>query len=295
MNFGIIANFERPDAADTVAMIIRWCQKNNHSVFLSKEIVSFVNLEVLSCKRDEMWQHIDVLVSMGGDGTMLASVRALGVHSIPILGINLGSLGFLTQITPDHLEESLQKVADGAYKIEERLVLKTEVQNEGILEYPYALNDVVIDKGNISRVINLSLYANNEYISSYTADGLIISTATGSTAYSLSVGGPILNPVMQAIIVCPISPFSLTTRPLIFPPDCNLEVRLRSEHGNATVTIDGQVATSVNPKGSVLVRRAEHTVKFITFAENSFYEILRNKLHWGKQPVVDHKKAEFRE
>ncbi len=211
------------------------------------------------------------------------------------MGINLGSLGFLTQLTADEMESALTRVAENDYNIEERLVLKTEVLNDSPLEYPFALNDVVVDKGNVSRVINLSLYANDEYICSYTADGIVISTPTGSTAYSLAVGGPILDPTMQAFIVSPISPFSLATRPIIFPPDSVLEIKVRSEHGNAMLTIDGQVATQFRPIGSIKVSRADHIAKLIRFEENSFYDILRKKLHWGKLPVVDYRKVEFKE
>ncbi len=294
MNFGIIANFLRPDAADTVIATVKWCQTHGHHVYLSDDIIPFINLDVHSCPRNEMWKNSDIIISMGGDGTMLASVRALGVHPKPILGINLGSLGFLTQLTPDRLEYALDRVARGDYQVEERLLLRTEVINGVKLDFPYSLNDVVIDKGNISRVINLSLYANNEYICSYTADGLIVSTPTGSTAYSLAVGGPIVNPTMQAMVASPISPFSLTSRPLVFPSDVELEIRLRSEHGSAMLTIDGQVAAQLNPTGLVKITRAEHTAKLIRFEENSFYDILRSKLHWGKLPVVDYTKTDFK-
>ena len=295
MRFGIIANFQRPDAVDTVLMAARWCQRHNHEVYLSDENTPQIKLDVHSCPRNEIWKFVDVIVSMGGDGTILASVRALAGHSRPILGINLGSLGFLTQLMADRLESALDRVAGNDYHIEERLVLRTEVINDAPLEYPYALNDVVVDKGNVSRVINLSLYADDEYICSYTADGLVVSTPTGSTAYSLAVGGPILRPTMQAFIVSPISPFSLTTRPLIFPAESVLEIRIRSEHGNAMLTIDGQVATKFRPTGSIKVSRADHIAKLIRFEENSFYDILRKKLHWGKLPVVDYKKVDFKE
>ncbi|SYZ73790.1 putative inorganic polyphosphate/ATP-NAD kinase [Candidatus Zixiibacteriota bacterium] len=295
MNFGIIANFRRPDAKDTVLRAIKWCQKHGHRAILSEDIKPNVELEVESCPMKGLWKDSDIIISMGGDGTMLASVRALCEHARPILGINLGSLGFLTQLTPERMENALERVVGGDFLIEERLVLKTEMINEETLEYPYALNDVVIDNGEVSRVIHLSLYANDEYICSYTADGLIISTPTGSTAYSLAVGGPILTPHMQAMIVSPISPFSLTSRPLIFPPDYKLEVRLRSEHGSAMVTIDGQVATHFASSGRIRISRADHIVKFIRFEENSFYDILRNKLHWGKLPVVDYNKSDFKE
>jgi NAD+ kinase len=295
MRFGIFANFQRPDAADTVAKVIDWCKKNSHEITLCEEISILMEHDVKSCPCDELWESSDVIISMGGDGTILASVRALGEHSLPILGVNLGSLGFLTQLTPDKLEDALERVVKGDYKIDERMMLKTEVLDETSLESPYALNDVVVDKGNVSRVIYISLYANNEYICSYTADGLIISTPTGSTAYSLAVGGPILTQTMQAIIVSPISPFSLTSRPLIFPPDSILEIKIRSEHGNAMLTIDGQIATKFCPTGSIRVSRANHFAKLIRLEENSFYDILRRKLHWGKLPAVDYKKVDFKD
>lgn len=293
MRFGVIANIERPDAAETIDFIVEWCRKNNHKVFVCEKTASIMESKAPILPRDQLGEHVDVIISLGGDGTILASARAVGERDVPILGINLGSLGFLTQLSSDQLEDALQRVADNNHQIGTRLVLKTEVVNGPQLEYPYALNDVVIDKGNVSRVINISLYADDEYICSYTADGIIIATPTGSTAYSLAVGGPILNPNMQAFIASPISPFSLTSRPLIFPPDVALEIRIRSEHGNAMLTIDGQVATHFSPTGSIRVTRAKHTVKFIKFPEISFYDILRRKLHWGKLPVVDYKKADF--
>ncbi|UCD95009.1 MAG: NAD(+)/NADH kinase [Candidatus Zixiibacteriota bacterium] len=293
MRFGVIANVDRPDAAKTVDAIVRWCRENKHEVAVCDRISSKDAVRAPSLPRDKLGQQTDVLISLGGDGTMLASARALGEHQIPILGINLGSLGFLTQLTPDQLEDALNHVAGGEYQIEERLMLRTDIIDGPQLDYPYALNDIVIDKGNVSRVINLSLYANDEYICSYTADGIIIATPTGSTAYSLAVGGPILNPTMGAIIASPISAFSLTSRPLIFPPEYTLEVRVRSEHGDALLTIDGQVATHFSPTGSIRITRASHSVKFIKFEDIKFYDILRRKLHWGKLPVVDYKKVDF--
>nr|MBN2277078.1 NAD(+)/NADH kinase [candidate division Zixibacteria bacterium] len=294
MRFGVIANFGRPGASDTVDLIGAWCQKNGHQAFVCNDSpTAEIDQKEDVVSSGDLCTRADFLISCGGDGTMLSTARALGKNTIPILGINLGSLGFLTQRTPEQLESSLERMVRGDFRIEERLVLKTEIVDGPPLDFPYSLNDVVIDKGNVSRVINLSLYANGEYICSYTADGLIVATPTGSTAYSLAVGGPILNPNMQAFIASPISPFSLTSRPLIFPPEFVLEVRVRSEHGNALLTIDGQVATHFSPNGSIRITRAGHSVKFITFADESFYDVLRRKLHWGKLPVVDYKKTDF--
>jgi NAD+ kinase len=293
MRFGIFANFGRPDAVEAVNYIIDWCQKNNHEAFYCRQIADKVPEEARPLAADDLPDKADVVVSLGGDGTILATARTLKDTGLPILGINLGSLGFLTQLTPEQLECALARLVKNDYQIEERMVLRTEVMVGEKLGLPFALNDVVIDKGNISRVINLSLYADGEYISSYTADGMIVSTPTGSTAYSLAVGGPILAPCMNALIVTPISPFSLTSRPLVFPKETVLEIRVRSPHGNALLTIDGQVATSFSPKGTIQVSRADHTIKFVNFPETSFFEILRNKLHWGKLPVVDYEKSDF--
>ncbi len=295
MRFGVIANFDRPDAEMAVDAIVQWCRKNRHNVFIYKGISSGAQPYIPAVPQEQLGDNTDIIISLGGDGTMLASARALRDKDIPILGINLGSLGFLTQLTPDHLENALTNLIDGKYQIEKRLMLKTEIIDGPKLESPYALNDIVIDKGDVSRVINLSLYANGEYICSYTADGLIIATPTGSTAYSLAAGGPILNPNMEAFIASPISPFSLTSRPMIFPPDITLEVKVRSEHGDALLTIDGQVTAKVAPKGAVRITRADHTLKIVTFADNSFYSILRHKLHWGKLPVVDFTKSDLLE
>jgi NAD+ kinase len=293
MRFGVVANFDRPDAEKAVDAIVQWCRKNRHEVFIYKGITSGDQPYSPALPQEQLGDNTDIIISLGGDGTMLASARALEGKGIPILGINLGSLGFLTQLTPDQLERSLTRLIEGDYKIERRLILKTEIIDGPTLESPYALNDIVIDKGDVSRVINLSLYADGEYICSYTGDGLIIATPTGSTAYSLAVGGPILNPDMEAFIASPISPFSLTSRPIVFPPDRTLEVKVRSEHGHASLTIDGQVTAEVAPQGAIRISRAKHSLKMVTFADNSFYSILRKKLHWGKLPVVDFTKSDL--
>lgn len=293
MKFGVVANFGRPSASEAVNMIHDWCKGNGHDVFLCTRVYDEIPDKVGEIARSDDCSKTDILISLGGDGTILATARALAGAEVPILGINLGSLGFLTQLTPDQLPNALEKLVEGDYTMHNRVVLKAEVIDGGKVSYPYALNDVVIDRGSVSRVINLSLYADGEYISSYTADGMIIATPTGSTAYSLAVGGPILKPTMTSFIVTPISPFSLTSRPLVFPKDSTLEIRIRSEHGTANLTIDGQVATEFSPNGTVKITMANHFVKFIVFEPNSFFSILRQKLHWGKQPVVDYNKSEF--
>jgi NAD+ kinase len=181
------------------------------------------------------------------------------------------------------MSEALDRIARGDYKIEDRMVLKTEVINDNQPQSPYALNDVVIDKGNISRVINLSLYADGEYISSYTGDGLIISTPTGSTAYSLSAGGPIVFPSLDSILLTPICPHTLTNRPILLPVGSTIEVRLRSQHRDVFLTFDGQVGLAFQENDLAVIQRAENTVPMIQSPFKSYFEVLRTKLKWGER------------
>ncbi|MEW5994787.1 MAG: NAD(+)/NADH kinase, partial [Candidatus Zixiibacteriota bacterium] len=234
--------------------------------------------------RYDIASEIDLLVSMGGDGTFLASARAVGEQGVPLLGINLGSLGFLTQVGQKDLEKALAAIAEGKYEIEERMLLKVHVEGKQQLDNPYALNDVVVDNGPISRLIDINLRVNKEDIVTYKADGLIIATPTGSTAYSLAVGGPIMHPKMEAIIAAPISSFSLNTRPMVFSSGDVLELQINSPHGVAGLTLDGQVMAPLIDTDKVVITKADFCLKLVTFPQYSFYKLLRNKLHWGMTP-----------
>jgi NAD+ kinase len=221
---------------------------------------------------------------MGGDGTILAATRAVGSTGIPILGINLGSLGFLTQQSRGQLVAALDAIVAGRYKTEERILLKASISGRPPLPAPYALNDIVLDHGGTTRVLDINLKINDEAVVTYIADGLIIATPTGSTAYNLAVGGPIVVPDMDAMIASPIAPFSLTTRPMIINGRDKLEISIGTEGRKAKLTLDGQVEMEVNESERVMVQKADFTARFIIFPENSFYRLLRTKLHWGIAP-----------
>ncbi len=287
MRFGIIANMTRPDADQVLRRIVAWADQHNVSLCFSNRMPDAVESEYPLMSREEVAGQSDVIVSLGGDGTMLASARAVGKRGIPILGINLGSLGFLTQLTPTGLEETLTNILDKRYRIEKRMVLEVEVDEGPKIDHPFALNDVVVDRGSVSRIISLDLYANDYFICSYAADGLIICTPTGSTAYSLAVGGPILNPLMNAITVSPISAFSLTTRPIIFSGNDELRVVVKSKHSEPVLTLDGQVDCRLPMEAGFVVQRADYDINFIVFRTHSFYDVLRGKLHWGRLPQGD--------
>lgn len=280
MKLGVIANINRPDACSVITRVVTWCRENQQEYYLTDDLAEICEGNLPLVPRDEIVKKCNFILAMGGDGTMLAAARLVGPSEVPILGINIGSLGFLTEQTPADLESSLRRVRNGNFKLEKRIALEASFDGN---KY-FALNDIVIDKGEVSRMISLSLTANGDYICSYNADGLIISSPTGSTAYSLAVGGPILNPKMEAMIASPIAPHSLASRPLIFPRDDILDIKIEQSHGYAIMTADGQVDTKL-PTGSTLsIRIADHAVRLIRFPENSFYSVLRSKLHWGVLP-----------
>jgi NAD+ kinase len=284
VRFGIIANFRRPGAAEIICRTVDWVEKNDHDYRVCQKLpcVNVPSDKVV--EREELPKVSDIIVSMGGDGTLLATARLVGQLSIPILGINLGSLGFLTQVTMAEVEQSLNVIAAGKHKVEERMLLETVVIGDKGVPVSFALNDVVVDRGDVARIIELELLVNDEYISTYRADGLIISTPTGSTAYNAAVGGPILDPCMRAIVIAPMAPQSLAARPLLFGGDDKVLVKFSSSHESGLLTIDGQVSIPLVNGDQVVIKRAQHSTKLITMPEHSFYEILRNKLNWGVLP-----------
>jgi NAD+ kinase len=284
-SIGIIANVKKPQTKEVVENIIHWARRNKVNFFLDQELSPLVDYTERLSTREKFWQLCDMIISLGGDGTMLASARAVGRHQTPILGINLGGLGFLTEITTNDLDGTLERLKQKDFFIETRMVLETEV--EGLKKFDqYALNDVVIDKGEVARLFQMHLYADDEFICSYSADGLIISTPTGSTAYCLAAGGPIINPKTNVIIVTPMCPHTFASRPIVFSENENLKVVVELAQREAVLTIDGQVAFGLKSGSSILVRKAKHSVNLVKFRNRSFYDILRRKLHWGARPKM---------
>lgn len=226
---------------------------------------------------------VDALITLGGDGTMLRGARLLGGREVPILGVNLGRLGFLTTCGQDQLDDALERFARGDYLAEMRMQLEAHSQTiRGEERRSWlALNDVVLHKGGFARVVKLRVLVDGEDVGVYAADGVIISTPTGSTAYNLSAGGPVVLPTQHLIITTPISPHTLGIRPLVVPPDSEIIVRAEDGPDELLVTIDGQVGTMFAPGDSLVVRRAAASVLVVRFPETSFFSVLRRKLGWG--------------
>lgn len=290
MRFGLIANLKRVGAVQAITDFINWAESSDVQLILCNELKEISHQGLTFMDREEMPGHVDIIVSMGGDGTLLATARSVASAGIPVLGINLGSLGFLTQLPPRDLIPSLDKIIKGDYKLEKRMLLKAEIVGGKKINSPYALNDIVIDNGPISRIIKIMLSVNGEDVVTYAADGLVVSTPTGSTAYSLAVGGPIMHPKLEAVIVAPISSFSLNTRPMILSSNDEIEIKIHSEHEQSGLTIDGQVRVQLDNSDIIRITKSDYDVKLIVFPENSYYELLRNKLHWGLSPLSDSKK-----
>lgn len=286
MRLGIIANRKRPGADEVIKRVIFWAQNYNHEFRLCEDLREFASDASQLSQRSRMAQECDIIVSMGGDGTLLATSRDIGAADTPILGINLGSLGFLTQVSADEVEMRLNEITAGKHRIESRMLLEASVDGDRSGVRHTALNDVVVDRGSLARLIQLDLFVNDEFISTYRADGLVICTPTGSTAYNSAVGGPLLNPNMEAIVASPIAPQSLAARPLLFHGDDVIRVRVTSTQHTCLMTVDGQTSVELANLTQITIRKATHSTRLITFEDNSFYKILRTKLHWAVLPVT---------
>jgi NAD+ kinase len=233
---------------------------------------------------------LDIIIVLGGDGTLLHIAATAARHSIPVLGINMGNLGFLTELTENETFRALERILSSDVTIENRLMLRTRlISNDQQTAYRYALNDVVITKNVLDRLLNLSTTANGEYITTYRADGLIFSSPTGSTAYNLSAGGPLVYPGLATITVTPICPFMLSSRPIILPADKLIKTRLETDGRNeqAQIIIDGQPLWEMKNQHILEIQTAEHFLQLVVSSTRDYFTILRNKLHWGYQEKTD--------
>ncbi len=281
---GLIVNYKKEKTRETACRIIDWLNSKKLRVYIEGNKGKEIGREELNCPTEKFLKNVDLIISLGGDGTLLRAARLVAAEDIPIFGVNLGGLGFLTQIGIDDLEKSLEKLYQGRYFLDERMMLNCTVKRkeEEIKKFT-ALNDVVIGKGAFARIISLATYVNNDYVITYSADGLVVSTSTGSTAYSLSAGGPIVNPNINSIILTPICPHTLSARPLIVGENDQVKIKLESSEEKVMVTIDGQEGFVLKSKDEVIIKKSDHKAQLITFKEKSFYAILREKLRWSGQ------------
>ena len=271
--------------------------KYNHEIakktaYEIKEFLNSRSIEVFlkemprggSCEKEPILPiDIDRLIVLGGDGTLLGAARKMGIYGIPILGVNLGGLGFLTEISHSELKKTVELMIEEKLDIQERTMLKAAVKREGKEIFNFSvLNDAVINKSALARIIDLEVSINGEFLTIFRADGLIISTPTGSTAYNLSAGGPIVYPTVGAFIITPICPFTLSNRPIIVPDDSVIEVKVTKKSDESIIlTLDGQVGFDLRYRDTVILSKSPHVIRLLTPFKQSYFQILRTKLKWG--------------
>ena len=298
---GIIANPARSVIAELLPELVRLVSLRSGKPTLSADLAALAGEEaarracVIVDSDDRTVEDVDWVIAIGGDGTLLKTARLVGASGTPILGVNSGKLGFMMQTTPGDLDNALECVFDGRYTLDKRLVLQGRLANGALVGSETAgadhvvdgtfsaLNDIVIDKGAICRAIELGIHINDEYVNDVIADGLIVSTPTGSTAYSLAAGGPILAPGMEALVVSPICPHSLSNRAMVLAARDRIRIEVRADHPDLRLTVDGQENVVIQPGCTVELCRADHAVHLIRFADRSFYDVLRTKLKWGER------------
>jgi len=267
-------------AKEVVYGIISWLEGKGIDILLTKEGGDFLGKREMAVDDLDFASSVEIALIVGGDGTFLKAARLLAPQGVPMLGINLGRLGFLVSESVATLEIALSKVLEGKFEIDERLMLEARFKGETL----YALNEFVIMKGAFARLINLEVFINGDYFTSYPADGLIISTPTGSTAYSLSAGGPILQPGIQAMVLTPICAHTFYARPIVISSLSCIRVVVNADHEDIMLTQDGQAGFNVLPGDEIVIKRAPFFAKVITFRGRSFFELLRKKLKLGVIP-----------
>jgi NAD+ kinase len=277
----------KPDISQKVLLeLASWLRERNYDLLMAPETAGIIG-ETSPLKQEEIPAKADLIIVLGGDGTLLSVARLTHAFDVPILAVNLGSLGFLTEVSLSDMYGTLEQVLKGESISERRMLLNACLQRDGkTLQNDFALNDVSINK-NSARIVNLEVHVNGQYMTSYRADGLIIATPTGSTAYSLSAGGPIIHPSMNALLLSPICPFTLTNRPIVIPSQSVLQVKLITEE-EVQVTLDGQTGYSMFRNDLLEIKQGPTPVSLIQAKGKNYYQVLRQKLHWGR-PADDPK------
>jgi NAD+ kinase len=283
MIIGIAGNTTKANVKKVISDFVDYLRSIGVGYVIASELDSYLGLESgqSAVPLQKIGNHCQVVVAFGGDGTLLYTASKIGESGVPILGVNTGVLGFLTEVVVDELRSSVQSLLDGAYAIVQRMILEVAVERptEGFTYH--ALNDVVVDKGKGARLITVEVSVDDVFLNRIRSDGVIIATPTGSTAYSLSAGGPLLEPTMKAVIVTPICPHSLTVRPIVLSGDRELKICLLSADSMAQINIDGQFQFNLSREDVVRIKQADYLLNWISLGKRDFYEILRTKLNWG--------------
>jgi NAD+ kinase len=279
----IISKPAKPEVAEILPNLFEWLDQHHYRVMVDRETAAYTNSKEI-VERGEMGaRKPDYAIVLGGDGTLLSAARSVAKAGVPILGVNLGTLGFLTEVPLAELYSALAAIDVNQYSLDCRSMVSCQLLREGECIGSYdALNDAIVNKVSIARLASLDLYIDDMFVSNYKADGMIVATPTGSTAYSVAAGGPILMPSVEAFVLTPVSPHSLTHRPLVVRDTSTIVVLVNTEQESAYLSIDGQVGMELRDGDRIVCRKSQYTVKLMRISK-TFFDVLRTKLKWGQR------------
>jgi NAD+ kinase len=281
---GIICKPIKEMVSTVVPPLMAWLAARGVNSYLDQQTATTIGAHDRGLRRDEMGGKVDWLIVLGGDGTLLSAARAMGPNQVPILAVNLGGLGFLTSVTLDELYPVMENVLADKPNLSERMMLQAEILHDGkTSDKQIALNDAVANKAALARMLDFDVHVDGHHVGRYRADGLIVATPTGSTAYSLAAGGPIIHPDLKAFVITPICPHMLTNRPLVVPDTARVELDFAVSHEPVYLTMDGQIGFQLDAKDRVIITKSSNKVQVVKPPTMTYYEILRSKLRWSER------------
>ncbi|HEX8142160.1 MAG TPA: NAD(+)/NADH kinase [Pyrinomonadaceae bacterium] len=285
---GVVVKPHQQDALKTICHLVEWLNERDIRLIggpdVERERIEHeTGCAIETVESDRLAASVDLIVVLGGDGTMIATARMMGDSVVPVLGINYGSLGYLAEFKMEEMFPALQSILEGDFRLDSRVMLAADqFRGEERLLHSRVLNDVVINKSALARIIEIEASLNGQFVNSFRADGLIVSTPTGSTAYNLSAGGPVIYPSMNAVVITPICPFTLSNRPIVVPDDSLIELSLKTPDEEVALTLDGQVGFPLMVGDRVLIRKSRTTFNLVQPTNRNYFDVLRDKLRWGR-------------
>ncbi|MDX6290329.1 MAG: kinase [Blastocatellia bacterium] len=285
---GVVVKPHQPDALETLCRLTVWLVDKGIQLvgvgeIAHEQIKNKTGCVVEIVKDEQLASSVDLILVLGGDGTMIAAARMVSDTEVPVIGVNYGGLGYLAEFPIEELFAALESILAGQYKLQKRVMLAVELwRGTELLTRNRVLNDVVVNKSALARIIEIEAFLDDQFVNMFRADGLIVATPTGSTAYNLSAGGPVIYPSMNAVVITPICPFTLSNRPIVVPDDSKIDVRLMTDKEDVALTLDGQVGFPLQAGDRIVIRKSRTTFNLVQPPNRNYFDVLRDKLKWGR-------------